>query len=127
MSLNLYPWNNYILFLALAVVLVFLLILVRHCFAAVNTLKEMVPVLEDMSKKATVLSDKADAASTSLSNGVSGAKTLATVWLTFSTLKHAYQSQDKTGFEGVSNAASTVRKERSDEKKLVKKIKKELK
>lgn len=126
MQINLYPYNLYVLYAAAFALLVFLVLTAVHLLKDMKILAGMAPQLEEIGKKSIRLNETSQQASAAIESGISGAKTIITVMLTLSLLKKTYDSQDQKGIKGINKAAAEMIQQRSDEAKLINRIRKKI-
>ncbi|MBR2676652.1 MAG: hypothetical protein IKE28_07055 [Solobacterium sp.] len=111
--INLYPWNYYILYAAIAAVIIMILALIKPLSALLKAVKSMEPDLNAISKNADAFSTKSIAAGNTIKNTGKTLKTAVTVALILNAIRRNYTSEDEAkGIKGVSSAAvKTARQE----------------
>ena len=126
-NLNLYPYNLYVLYASIALLILFLVLTVTKLMPlaqAANALKpsteRMTANLNDMSKKATALGEK-------VSKAVKLIKTALPWLLLLKAANDLYNDSDEDGIREFGRSTVKAYKKREDEKKLAKNVAKILK
>ncbi len=117
--INLYPWNTYILYAAIAAVILSMLMLIKPLNSLLKAVASMKPDLEAISKNSDQLSDKTIAVSGTVKNAGKTLKTAVTVALVLNAIRRNYTSEDEAkGIKGVSSAAVKTARDEINKKDL---------
>lgn len=126
-NLNLYPYNLYVLYASIVLLILFLVLTVTKLMPlaqAANALKpsaeRMTANLNDMSKKATAFGEK-------VSKAVKLIKTALPWLLLLKAANDLYNDSDENGIKEFGRSTVKAYKKREDEKKLAKNVAKILK
>lgn len=111
--INLNPWNYYILYAAIAAVIIMILTLIKPLSNLLKAIDSMKPDLDAISRNADSFSTKSVAVSDTIKNTGKTLKTAVTAALVLNALRRNYNSEgDAKGIKGVSSAAvKTAREE----------------
>lgn len=126
-SLNLYPYNYYVLYAALVLLLLFLILTAVKLLSTVKSLNEMKPGIEHLQKNLQMMQIKTDVIKEKQAADAKRNALILKALPILLAVQAVYKSSDSySGLKGYVNAAQKVFNDRNAEQKLITKIKKAL-
>ncbi|MBQ1531821.1 MAG: hypothetical protein IIZ57_06760 [Solobacterium sp.] len=127
MNLNLYPFNIYILYAAIVLLIVFLILTVVKAMPLLRAVGNLKQPLDQMSLRVADVSDKAGKVTSMINGIVSTVKKVVPVLVLLSLANEIYQDSDEDGIKEFGKSTVKAIQKQQDEKKLAKSIAKLLK
>ncbi|MCR5450306.1 MAG: hypothetical protein K6F23_13035 [Solobacterium sp.] len=127
MNINLYPFNLYILYAAIVLLIVFLILTVVKAMPLLRAVGDLKQPLDQMSLRVADVSDKAGKVSSMINGIVSTVKKVVPVLVLLSLANEIYQDSDEDGIKEFGKSTVKAIQKQQDEKKLAKSIAKLLK
>lgn len=127
MNINLYPFNLYILYAAIVLLIVFLILTVVKAMPLLKAVGDLKQPLDQMSLRVADVSDKAGKVSSMINSIVSTVKKVVPVLVLLSLANEIYQDSDEDGIKEFGKSTVKAIQKQQDEKKLAKSIAKLLK
>lgn len=127
MNLNLYPFNLYILYAAIVLLIVFLILTVVKAMPLLRAVGDLKQPLDQMSLRVADVSDKAGKVTSMINGIVSTVKKVVPVLVLLSLANEIYQDSDEDGIKEFGKSTVKAIQKQQDEKKLAKSIAKLLK
>ncbi len=125
MKLNLYPYNYWILYAAIALLVISILALLAKLLKTAKTLKAMTPQLEHMANQLKLAGIKAEVVKEKSDADLQRIKPLLTAAPILLAINSIYNKDDELeGIKGYSQAARRYASQKSSEQKLIKTISK---
>lgn len=123
MKLNLYPYNYWILYAAIALLVISIIVLLAKLLKTAKTLKAMTPQLEQMAKQAKLAGIKAEAVKEKSDADMKRIKPLLTAVPILLAVNSIYNKDDELeGIRGYGTAVKRYATQKSSEQKLIKTI-----
>ncbi len=127
MNLNLYPFNLYILYAAIVLLIVFLILTVVKAMPLLRAVGDLKQPLDQMSLRVADVSDKAGKVTSMINGIISTVKKVVPVLVLLSLANEIYQDSDEDGIKEFGKSTVKAIQKQQDEKKLAKSIAKLLK
>ncbi len=127
MNINLYPFNLYILYAAIVLLIIFLILTVVKAMPLLKAVGDLKQPLEQISLRASDAGDKAGKVTAMVNGIVSTVKKLVPVIVLLSLANEFYQDSDEDGIREFGRSTVKAIQKQQDEKKLAKSIAKLLK
>ena len=122
MNFNLYPYNLWILYASLVLLVINLILLLKHALPLLSALKGIKPDLDHIQNNVGSASAKASAFGTKAAKDLKKITDLIPVILLALAIKKDYDQAEGSGIRQIERSAVNVYRKRSDEKKMVNKI-----
>ena len=119
MNINLYPFNQYILYAAIIAVVVMLGVVLASLLRLVKVLNSFSPALKSIAEKSETVKGKSAEAMAFVKETAQTAKLMAIGSVLFSLIKKEYDKVEENGVKGVKNAAVNVAKNSMDSLRLL--------
>lgn len=126
-NLNLYPYNLYVLYASIVLLVIFLILTVTKLMPLAQAANSLKPTTERMTANLNDMSKKATAFGTKLSKAVTLIKTALPWLLLLKAANDLYNESDENGVKEFGRSTIKAYKKREDEKKLAKNVAKILK
>lgn len=127
MNINLYPFNLYILYAAIVLLIVFLILTVVKAMPLLRAVGNLKQPLDQMSLRVADVSDKAGKVTSMINGIISTVKKVVPVLVLLSLANEIYQDSDEDGIKEFGKSTVKAIQKQQDEKKLAKSIAKLLK
>ncbi len=127
MNISLYPFNMYILYASIVLLVVCLLMLVMHLKPLLGALGEWKAPLDNVNRNVADMTAKTDRISKKVSKGVNTIKKAMPVILLLAAANEYYKASDENGIKEFGRSAVRVYKDKEEQKKLAKAVAKLIK
>ncbi len=124
MNLNLYPYNYWILYLSIALVVVFLIILLMHALKLLKTLGTLQTAADSLQTRMNHINADLEILQKKRDPLPVDPKKVLAAWLLFRAIRKEYKNTPERGIKGISKSAVKVIEKRNRSESLQKEIKK---
>lgn len=127
MNINLFPFNCYIFYAAIVLLIIFLVMTVVKAMPLLKALGDLKQPLEQMSTRVADVSEKAGKVTAMVNSIVSTVKKVVPIMVLLSLANEFYQDSEENGIKEFGRSTVKAIQKQQDEKKLAKNIAKLLK
>ncbi|HAE15094.1 MAG: hypothetical protein IKF00_13515 [Solobacterium sp.] len=127
MNINLFPFNFYIFYAAIVLLIIFLVMTVVKAMPLLKALGDLKQPLEQMSTRVADVSEKAGKVTAMVNSIVSTVKKVVPIMVLLSLANEFYQDSEENGIKEFGRSTVKAIQKQQDEKKLAKNIAKLLK
>jgi len=127
MNINLFPFNFYIFYAAIVLLIIFLVMTVVKAMSLLKALGDLKQPLEQMSTRVADVSEKAGKVTAMVNTIVSTVKKVVPIMVLLSLANEFYQDSEENGIKEFGRSTVKAIQKQQDEKKLAKNIAKLLK
>ena len=124
MNFNLYPYNYWILYLSIALVVVFLIILLMHALKLLKTLGTLQTAADSLQTRMNHINADLEVLQKKRDPLPVDPKKVIAAWLLFRAIRKEYKNTPERGIKGISKSAVKVIEKRNRSESLQKEIKK---
>ena len=122
MNINLFPFNFYIFYAAIVLLIIFLVMTVVKAMPLLKALGDLKQPLEQMSTRVADVSEKAGKVTAMVNSIVSTVKKVVPIMVLLSLANEFYQDSEENGIKEFGRSTVKAIQKQQDEKKLAKNI-----